>query len=88
MFYGGIDPRLKVDDPGAGMLRAAVGKVCLMLNALLVLGYAAVQICALVFAFRAIQITRTSQGAAAWVVFLVALPLVWRRRPGSTNATV
>ncbi|KJZ24672.1 cardiolipin synthase [Tritonibacter mobilis] len=47
-----------------------------MLNALLVLGYAAVQICALVFAFRAIQITRTSQGAAAWVVFLVALPLV------------
>lgn len=47
-----------------------------MLNSILVLGYVAFQIAALVFAFKAIQTTRTSQGAVAWVVFLVSLPML------------
>lgn len=47
-----------------------------MLSALLVLGYIVLQIAAVVFAFKAIQTARTSQGAAAWAVFLVALPVI------------
>ncbi|MEY8828311.1 cardiolipin synthase [Sedimentitalea sp. XS_ASV28] len=47
-----------------------------MFSVLLVLAYAAIQCAAFFFAFKAIQTARTSQGAVAWTVFLVALPVI------------
>ncbi|PRY19780.1 cardiolipin synthase [Aliiruegeria haliotis] len=43
---------------------------------LLVLALVALQIVAIVFAFRAIRSARTPQGSVAWVVFLIAAPYI------------